>query len=100
VVEHPAEATVEELVEGLGEAARPSRRFFVAVAVALAALLMGGVSTAVKSAHSATPQTEAAAANQAFSGFHDRGIAKPKSTREAPTRDQRQQSSWQLSPTA
>jgi hypothetical protein len=25
VVEHPAEATVEELVEELGEAARPSR---------------------------------------------------------------------------
>jgi FlaG/FlaF family flagellin (archaellin) len=49
-----------------------SRRFFVAVAVSLAALLMVGVSTAVKSAHSATPQTEAAAAttatNHAFSG--------------------------------
>jgi hypothetical protein len=60
-----------------------SRRFFVAVAVTLAALLMVGVSTAVKSAHSATPQTEAAAAttatNHAFSGFHDGGIAMPKS---------------------
>jgi hypothetical protein len=39
-----------------------SRRFIVAVAVTLAALLMVGVSTAVKGAHSATPQTEAAAA--------------------------------------
>jgi FlaG/FlaF family flagellin (archaellin) len=59
-----------------------SRRFFVAVAVTLAALLMVGVSTAVKSAHSATPQTQAAAAttatNHAFSGFHDGGIACPR----------------------
>jgi hypothetical protein len=51
--------------------------------VTLAALLMVGVSTAVKSAHSATTQPEAAAAtttaNRAFSGFHDGGIAMPNS---------------------
>ena len=59
-----------------------SRRFFVAVAVTLAALLMVGVSTAVRSAHSATPQPKAAAAataNRAFSGFHDGGIVMPSS---------------------
>jgi hypothetical protein len=60
-----------------------SRRFFVAVAVTLAALLMLGVSTAVRSAQSATPQPKAAAAattaNRAFSGFHDGGIAMPSS---------------------
>ena len=57
-----------------------SRRFFVAVAATLAALLMVGVSTAVKSAQSATTQTEVTTAtNHAFSGFHDGGIAMPTS---------------------
>jgi hypothetical protein len=55
-----------------------SRRFLVAVAVTLAALLLAGVSTAVRSAQSATPQANAAAAaptaNLAISGFHDAPI--------------------------
>lgn len=50
-----------------------SRRFVLAVAVTLAALLMVAVSTAVKSAHSQST----ANATHAFSGFHDKAIKMP-----------------------
>jgi hypothetical protein len=52
-----------------------SRRFMVAVAAALAALLMVAVSTAVTSAQSQTTPTTNA--NRAFSGFHDNPIKMP-----------------------
>jgi hypothetical protein len=51
-----------------------SRRFMVAVAATLAALLMVAVSTAVKSAHS---QTSSTTTTRAFSGYHDNPIALP-----------------------
>ena len=52
-----------------------SRRFLVAVAATLTALLMVAVSSAVNSAHSQT--TSATNANRAFSGFHDNPVAIP-----------------------
>jgi hypothetical protein len=54
-----------------------SRRFFIAVAAVLAALLMVGASAAIRNAQSATVKT--VAATQAFSGFHDSGVAMPNS---------------------
>jgi hypothetical protein len=52
-----------------------SRRFLVAVAATLTALLMVAVSSAVNSAHSQT--TSATNAGKAFSGFHDNPIGIP-----------------------
>ena len=54
------------------------RRFFVAVAVTLAALLALALTTAVKNANSATTTTAAVTAaptNKVFAGFHDEPIS-------------------------